>query len=95
MVHIKVVGFLEYFVEGNLLSVQSNCKLVCVGFDDHTHQVHRTRTQVPRRCTIRSSCIDGLGLLSPRVNLQTSEGDWYRREVENGANKWHTEGPSS
>ena len=27
--------------------------------------------------------MDDFGLLPERVNLQTSKGDWYRREFEN------------
>ena len=63
--------------------VQSNNDLVLAGFDDGMHQVHGSRTQVPRRRTVRENRMDSFGLLPERTNLQTSEGDWYRREYGN------------
>ena len=63
--------------------MQSNSNLVYAGFDEYMHQVNGSRIWVPRQRTVRSNCMDDFGLLPERVNLQTSEGDWYRREFGN------------
>ena len=79
----NVVGVLDYVIDTNMPVVQSNCEFVLAGFHDLMHQVHGSRTCVPTRRTVRSNYMDELGLLPPRVNLQTTEGDWYRREFGN------------
>ena len=79
----KVVGVLEFVIYENPPIVQSNNDLVLVGFDESMHQVHGSRTRVPRRRTVRSNCMDDFGLLPATVNLQTTEGDWYRKEFGN------------
>ena len=52
-------------------------------FDDHMHQVHGSRTRVPRSRTVRSNRMDDFEYSIVRPNLQTTEGDWYRREFAN------------
>ena len=79
----KCVGVLEYVMYTGSPVAQSNSDLVYAGFDEYTHQVHSSRIRVPRQRTVRSNCMDDFGLLPERVNLQTSEGDWYRRDFGN------------
>ena len=69
----KVVGVIEFVIDKNPPIVQSNSDLVLVGFDEYMHQVHGSRTHIPRRRTFRSNHMDDFGLLLARVNLQTSE----------------------
>ena len=57
--------------------------MVLVGFDECMPQVHGSRTRFPRRQTVRSNRIDDFGLLLEGFNLQTYDGDWYRRESGN------------
>eukprot|EP00957_Ditylum_brightwellii_P028002 2114995-Ditylum_brightwellii.AAC.1 len=47
------------------------------------HQVLGMRTRAPRECTIRSNCMEDSQYSSGRDSLQTTEGDWYRRECGN------------
>ena len=63
--------------------MQSNNDLVLVGFDESMHQVHGSRTRVPRRRTVKANRMDDFGLLPATVNLQTTEGDWYRKQFGN------------
>ena len=79
----KVVGVIEFVIEDNPTIMQSNSDSVLVGFDDYMHQVHGSRTSVPRRRTVQSNHMGDFGLFLARVNLQTSEGDWCRREFGN------------
>ena len=51
----KVIGILEYVVEGGdnaIPIVSSNNALIFAGFDDSMYQVHGSRTRVPRRRTV-------------------------------------------
>ena len=82
----KVIGILEYVVAGGdnaIPIVSSNSDLIYVGFDDNMHQVHGSRTRVPRRRTIRSNRTENSLYSVARQSLQTTEGDWYRREYGN------------
>ena len=82
----KVIGTLEYIVEGGENTkpfVMSNDSLLLVGFDDDMHQVLGTRVRAPRRRTVRSNQNDDFEYTSTRQSLQTTEGDWYRREYGN------------
>jgi serine/threonine-protein kinase RIO1 len=79
----KVISILEYHVEGGDNAqpiVQSNNKLSLTGFDEHMHQVFGTRTCVPRQRSVRSNRLEDFEYSLPRQNLQTTKGDWYRRE---------------
>ena len=81
----KVIGILEYVVEGGdnaIPIVSSNADLIHAGFDDNMHHVHGSRTRVPRRRTFRSNRREEYRYVG-RQSLQTSEGDWYRREYGN------------
>ena len=79
----KVVGVLEYVLDEYAAIVQSSCTLVYAGFDAHMHQVSGTCVRVPRRRTNRSNRMIDDWLLPPTINLQTTEGDWYRKEYGN------------
>ena len=82
----KVIGVLEYVIEGgdNAKSIiQSNQDLILTGFDEHMHQVIGRRTRAPRQRTVRSNRNEDFEYSSTRDNMQTTEGDWYRREYGN------------
>ena len=79
----KTRGVPEHALDTTLPVVQSNCELVLAGFDDQMHQVHGSRTRVPRRRTVWSNHMDSFGLLPSRSSLQTTEGDWHRKEFGN------------
>ena len=82
----KVIGILEYVLAGGdnaMPIVSSNHALILAGFDDNMNQVHGSRTRVPRRRTVRSNNTDDSLYSVAMQNLQTSEGDWYRREYGN------------
>ena len=77
---------LEYVVEGGDNAkpiVQGNRDLVLTEFDDQMHQVYGSRTRVPRCRTVRSNMRQEFEYSLPRSDLQTTEGDWYRREFGN------------
>ena len=81
-----MIGILEYVIAGEdsaIPIVSSNSDLIYVGFDDNMHQVHGSRTRVPRRRTIRSNRTENSLHSVARQSLQTTEGDWYRREYGN------------
>ena len=77
----KTFGVSEYVLEANPPCVQTNCELVLADFD--MHQVTGRVTCVPRTRSVRAHHMDAFGRLSSRSNLQTTEGDWYRREFGN------------
>ena len=79
----KVVGVLEFVIDDNTPILQSNSDLVLVGFDEYMYQVHGSINRVPRRQTVWSHHMDDLGLFTESINLQTSEGYWYRRKFVN------------
>ena len=74
---------LEYVLDEYAAIVQSSCTLVYAGFDAHMHQVSGISVRVPRRRTNRSNRMIDDGLLPATINLQTTEGDWYRKEYGN------------
>lgn len=82
-----MIGVLEYVVEGGdnakPIVQRSNTDLILTGFDDHMHQVHGSRTRVPRSRTVRSNRMDDFEYSIVRPNLQTTEGDRYRKEFAN------------
>ena len=81
-----MIGILEYVIEGGdnaIPIVSSNNALIFAGFDDSMYQVHGSRTRVPRRRTVRSNHMEDSLYLVARQSLQTTEGDWYRREYGN------------
>ena len=57
--------------------------LILAGFDDNMNQVHGSRTRVPRHRTVQSNGTEDSLYSVARQNLQTTEGDWYRREYGN------------
>lgn len=81
----KVIGILEYIVEGgeNVVPfVNSNSDLLLVVPDEHITQVIGANVRVPRRRNVRSTRMDEFEY-TERENLQTTEGDWYRKEFGN------------
>lgn len=81
----RAVGTLEYKVEGGDNTkpfVVSNNSLLLAGFDNDMHQVVGSRVRAPRRHTVRPNQYDDFEYTS-RASLQTTEGDWYRREYGN------------
>ena len=77
----KNLGVSEYVLEANPPCVQTNCELVLADFD--MHQLTGPVTCVPRTPTVRAHHMDTCGLLPNKSNLQTTEGDRYRREFGN------------
>ena len=81
----KIIGTLEYQIENGDDAkplVQSNSTLLWTGIDDNMHQVLGTRVRVPRRRTTRSNQMDDFEYTT-RQSLQTTEGNWCRREYGN------------
>ena len=82
----RVIGTLEYEVEGGENAkpfVVSNDGLLLVVNEGDMHQVLGSRVRAPRRRTVRSNQSDDFEYTSTRASLQTTEGDWYRREYGN------------
>ena len=83
----KVIGMLEYVVEGGAnakpVVQRSNSTLLYAVPDEHINQVLGSRVRAPRQRTIRSNRMDDFDYSSARSNLQTTEGDWFRREFGN------------
>jgi hypothetical protein len=79
----RIVGVIEYVVETNPPIVQGNSEMALAGLNDHRHQVHGSKSCMPRPQTLCLNQIDMFGLLPARVSLQTIEGNWYRREFGN------------
>ncbi len=79
-----MIGVIAYVLEGGdnpKPIVQNNRDLIITDFDEHVHQVFISRTLVPHWHSVRSNQMDGFEY-SQRSNLQTSEGDWYSKELE-------------
>ena len=62
--------------------VQSNSSLLVVAHDEHMTRVLGNIFRVPRRRAVRSNQSDDFEWTT-RQNLQTSEGEWYKREYAN------------
>ena len=62
--------------------MKSNRDVILTDFDEHMHQVFGSRTRVPCCRNVRSNQMDDFDY-SQRINLQTSEGYWYRKEFGN------------
>ena len=76
---------MEYEIEGGANStpfVNNNRDLVLTDINGMVHQVMGRRVRVPRRRTVRSNQSDDFEY-SQRPNLQTSEGEFFRREYGN------------
>ena len=71
----------EYVLETTSSCVQTNCEMVLVDFE--MYQVTDRVTRVPRTRTVQARRMDIFGLLPNRSNLQTTEGDWYKKELGN------------
>ena len=73
---------LEYLIEAAepVPIIQSFSTLRFAGFD--MTQVTGARTRVPRSRTVRARN-DPEGYAAPQLNLQTREGDWFRRDFGN------------
>jgi hypothetical protein len=81
----KVIGVLEYEIEGGANAmplVNSNQYLLFVVPDEQVVRVLGMNVRVPRRRNVRSNQSDDFEY-SARSSLQTSEGEWYRREFGN------------
>ncbi len=82
-----MLGVLEYIIEDGEVAkplVQSNKDLILTGFDKNMHQVYGTRAHVPRQCLVRSSRMDDFEYSGgTRSTLQTTQGEWYRKEYGN------------
>lgn len=78
---------MEYVVEGGDNAqpfVCSNATLLYTDFEEQMHQVVGSRVRVPRQRTIWSNRMDDYDYSgSTRLSLQTSEGEWYRKEFGN------------
>ena len=61
--------------------MQINSELFLSDFD--MHQLTSRVTRMPRTRTMWAHYMYIFGLLPNRSNLQTTEGDWYRREFGN------------
>jgi hypothetical protein len=83
----KVLGVPEYIIEDGedaKLLVQSNKDLILTGFDKNMHQVYGTRARVPRQRLVQSSRIDDFEYSEgTRSTMQTTQGEWYRKEYGN------------
>eukprot|EP00584_Thalassiosira_punctigera_P026082 CAMPEP_0172578128 /NCGR_PEP_ID=MMETSP1067-20121228/138579_1 /TAXON_ID=265564 ORGANISM="Thalassiosira punctigera, Strain Tpunct2005C2" /NCGR_SAMPLE_ID=MMETSP1067 /ASSEMBLY_ACC=CAM_ASM_000444 /LENGTH=298 /DNA_ID=CAMNT_0013370821 /DNA_START=195 /DNA_END=1091 /DNA_ORIENTATION=+ len=80
----RELGVLEYVVEGGANAkpiISSNKDLIDAGFE--MTQVYGSSVRVPRRRTVRSNQMSDFEYSGTRSSLQTSEGDWYRREYGN------------
>ena len=77
----REVGSLEYIIEKEspLPIVQTNYNLILAGFE--MDLVVGTRTRVPRTRNVRDEYDYGYSVA--RMNLQTREGDWFRRYFGN------------
>jgi hypothetical protein len=81
----KTIGVLEYIVEGGdnaIPFIQSNSGLLLVVPEEHIIRVLGQNVRVSRRRTVRSNQMDDFEYAT-RQSLQTSEGEWYRREFHN------------
>ena len=48
------------------------------------HQVYGTRARVPRQCSVQSSRMDDFEYSEgTRSTMQTTQGEWYRKEYGN------------
>jgi hypothetical protein len=81
----KTIGILEYEIEGGENAkplVNSNSSLICVVPNEQVVRVVGMNVRVPRRRRVQSNQMDDFEY-STRQSLQTTEGEWYRREFGN------------